>query len=145
MGRLSLPVRMETLPQERHEGHRSPECHKSRMLVLESPRPGTSRLTLGSLWSFKSIQWERRGWPRRAWSGQRGGHRAHSWPQPIHGCALCRCASFLLPTSPQQVTPPDCLLILISLGQGCPASQTALCPASHNSLIIMLMSTEELL
>lgn len=55
---------------------------------------------------------------------------------PAHAQVCTVLLSFpLLPASTQQVTTTDCFLILISLGQGRPASQTALCPASHNSLV----------
>lgn len=111
--------------------HRIPGCHKSRMLMLGSPRPGASRLTPGSSWSCSC--------PCKASSGR--GEVGRGWTvRWLRGMQLApgmHCAAILplLPISTQQVTPTDCLLILISLEQGCPASQTALCPALHNSLI----------
>lgn len=134
VGRLSL----------RHEGHRNPGCHKSRVLMLASPRPGASRLTGGSSWSCSC--------PCKAPSGRgelgRGELGVGSevvmrvQPAPAHARVCTVLPSFrLLPTSTQQVITTDCLLILISLGQRSPASQTALPPVTH-LLIIVLVSTE---
>lgn len=108
------------------------------MLMIGSLRPGASRLTLGSLWSC-SCPCKAPSERGQAGRGELGvdskvamGRAASPTP-----CTGVHCADILpsLPISTQQVTTIACLLILISLGQGCPASQTALCSASHNSLI----------
>lgn len=144
VGRLSLPVVMETLLQEGHEGHRNPGHHKSRVLILASPKPGASRLTGDSSWSCSC--------PCKAPTGRgelgRGELGVGSevamrvQPAPAHARVCTVLPSFpLLPTSSQQVITTDCLLILISLGQGSPASQAALPPVTH-LFIIVLVSTE---
>ena len=134
--RQSLSVMMETLLQERHGGHDNRGCHQilsadagksqarglqadSRQLVeLELPLQTTSgrgEVSRGELQA---------GWEPAV------GHAGRPSPCTCmhHGAILPA-----LPTSTQQLITTDCLLILIPLGQGCPASQTALCPASCNS------------
>lgn len=126
------------LLQDRHEGHRNPGCHKARTLMLASPRPGASRLTLGSSWSCS--------WPCKAPSGRGDVSREELGvdSEVAMGCAA----------SPSPCTGVHCAAILPSTSHLHPASDhqwlpsgphlwgKAVLPPITHSLVTILVSTD---
>lgn len=139
VGRLSSSVMMETLLQERYgRGDSNPGCHQ-----ILSAGAGKSQARGLQADSRQLMELEL---PLQPSSGRgevgKGDLQAGCEPAVGHAASPSPCTGVYysavlppLPTSTPQLITTDCLLILSPLGQGCPASQTALCPASCNSLI----------
>jgi len=138
VGTLSLRVMMETLLQERHGGYNNPGCHqilraddgKSQARSLQADSRQLTELEL-PLQTASGRGELGRGELRVGWEPAVGHAASPSLHTGVHHGAILP----PLPTSTQQLIPPNYVLIPIPLGQGCPALQTALCPTSSSALI----------